>query len=494
MPSPKPFRPATLPLIGNSRVSYASGSRTADAEIWSADSDDTDDEEYANWGTSSKRQLLQRNGAGEDEFSTLWEDLMHSGGLGEWFFQTTAGWYFYLVVLGLVLVGSTACLHYVNRVVTWASYLQSNRTGHTRLLPLASEVHYFPYPTTLRFCELLATHVLLVLAAGLTQFFSRFLCAAGLFAAVAPSHPMRTQAHRAGKSSLKADIQEGLCIGSGAIAGGGLFEFEYHVVKQVLPLACLLVGELILKTYLTTSLGVADYVMARIGSVPAALVLARTLNGHRYSISSNFSATTATVFLGLAAYRTPNGLDLSKLLVGLLSSVLTALSLLQMLRTYQHLLSSLIVPGESLAGSSHQGDASGTPQENRAFYRLLHYASMLRILLYLPVVIASGELPHLSRHSALLEVYVRFSTVIPAMMASTVSLVATFAVVRATSPLTAAVIEIPEATLLLCIGCGFNMAAGPWLSLAVCWLNCLCYVVARAKNSRSFNTHGFFGL
>lgn len=36
---------------------------------------------------------------------------------------------------------------------------------------------------------------------------------------------------------------------SGGIAGGGLFEFDYHIAKQLLPLAIIFVAKVLLSNY-----------------------------------------------------------------------------------------------------------------------------------------------------------------------------------------------------------------------------------------------------
>jgi hypothetical protein len=99
----------------------------------------------------------------------------------------------------------------------------------------------FPFPLTGTYVQLVLTHILLVGFSSLTRGLGRPLRKLGLGAAVAPAFPVAP----AGASfrnppkpqSTPLRIVKWLTNGSGGIAGGGLFEFDWQVAKQVLPLA-----------------------------------------------------------------------------------------------------------------------------------------------------------------------------------------------------------------------------------------------------------------
>jgi hypothetical protein len=74
----------------------------------------------------------------------------------------------------------------------------------------------------------------------------------GLGAAVAPSFPVASQggAYRGGnKKHIARSIGRWLSHGSGGIAGGGLFEFDVHIAKQVLPVAVVFIVKVLLSNF-----------------------------------------------------------------------------------------------------------------------------------------------------------------------------------------------------------------------------------------------------
>lgn len=108
-------------------------------------------------------------------------------------------------------------------------------------------MYRFPYPLTATYLQLLLAHFLLVGFATLTRALSNPLYNLGLGAAVSPSHPVSTKipGYRAeGKSRFP--FRRWVGSGSGGIAGGGTFEFDRKVARQVLPLAIIYVGKVLL--------------------------------------------------------------------------------------------------------------------------------------------------------------------------------------------------------------------------------------------------------
>jgi hypothetical protein len=74
----------------------------------------------------------------------------------------------------------------------------------------------------------------------------------GLGPAVAPSFPIAPQggAYRGGnKKHVLLSAGRWLSHGSGGIAGGGLFEFDLQIAKQVLPLSIVFVVKVLLSNF-----------------------------------------------------------------------------------------------------------------------------------------------------------------------------------------------------------------------------------------------------
>ena len=102
----------------------------------------------------------------------------------------------------------------------------------------------FPFPLTQSYAQLIITHILLILVSSLLHFI-------GFGAAVPPSQPAAPQggAFRGNKKPGIYAFARWLSNGSGGIAGGGLFEFDWQIAKQVLPLAVVFVVKVLLSNF-----------------------------------------------------------------------------------------------------------------------------------------------------------------------------------------------------------------------------------------------------
>jgi hypothetical protein len=110
----------------------------------------------------------------------------------------------------------------------------------------------FPFPLTGTYVQLVLTHVLLIGFSSLTRGLASPLRRLGLGAAVAPAIPVAPHGGAFRNTSTKsgaARFLRWLSNGSGGIAGGGLFEFDYSIAKQVLPLAVVFVVKVLLSNF-----------------------------------------------------------------------------------------------------------------------------------------------------------------------------------------------------------------------------------------------------
>lgn len=110
----------------------------------------------------------------------------------------------------------------------------------------------FPFPLTGTYVQLILTHVLLVGFSSLTRGLGSPLRRLGFGAAVAPAIPVAPQGGAFRNVNAKSGIARflrWLSNGSGGIAGGGLFEFDYSIAKQVLPLAVVFVIKVLLSNF-----------------------------------------------------------------------------------------------------------------------------------------------------------------------------------------------------------------------------------------------------
>jgi hypothetical protein len=157
------------------------------------------------------------------------------------------------------MVGGTAHL-LARRVQLWAAADEPLHHAHGRVqvsLQLCQKVMHadydrFPFPLAATYMQLVITHILLIGVSTLTRALDRPFRWMGLGPAVAPSFPASPQggAYRGGnKKHILRSIGRWLSHGSGGIAGGGLFEFDVQIAKQVLPLAIVYVVKVLLSNF-----------------------------------------------------------------------------------------------------------------------------------------------------------------------------------------------------------------------------------------------------
>lgn len=458
----------SIPLISISR-SPSPFQRRHSGSNPASDSDDDD------WGdrSSSRHPFLPQ----EPRKLTGWKALLWGGGIGQFVFTTSIGWQLYVAILVLWLGGCEIGLILMNRIILW--------TG----------VYKFPYPLTTTLLEMLITHGFVILSAYITRLASPWLISSGLSGMIAPSRPLQSSTSpgfrgQSRNTSGWGSVSKWTSSFSGGIAGGGLLEFDLQVVKQVLPLAIIFVAKVTLSNLSFAYAQLPIYVLARIGIVPISLILTAFLSQAPHSVSTISSALTATLTLLVATTRANVRVTWESIVAGVFSSFFVALYPVQLNRTYKSLLASLVPQGDLLttfpsnSNSSLPPDHSGSKEEARAYWRLLHYTSLLSILIFLPIVFFSGEIGNISRNCYFLDVFFHWLMVLCGGLGSWAVFWSTIALTRATSPLTTSFLFVPRAAFLLPIMAGFKMPAYAWIGIGMCWASCAWFMRGRRKEGR----------
>ncbi|KAM3066940.1 hypothetical protein ACMFMF_009990 [Clarireedia jacksonii] len=456
-----------IPLISISRTPSPFRSRAGSDPV-----SETSDEEYDNWGTSSNRPFLSH----EDIKYTGWRRLLYNGGLGQWLFGTQIGWQTFIGILVVWLGGCGIGLTIMNRIILW--------TG----------VYKFPYPLTTTFIELLITHFYVWLSAFLTRLASPLCVSAGVSSMVAPSTPLQNSnapgfRGDSKKPGMLSTFGRVASAGSGGIAGGGLFEFDKTVARTVFPLAVIFVVKLILSNLSFAYAQLPIYIMARLGIVPFSLLFSALLGQQKLSAGTISAALTATIMLLLGTMKTNIRAPWESIVAGVFSSIFVALFPVQIQRTYKSLVAQLVPQGELIgtfaSSSNASSDLSGSREENRAYWRLLHYTSLLSIIIFIPILLLSGEVGHIARHCYFLDVFWHWLMVLCGGTGSWAVFWSTVALTRATSPITTSFLFIPRAAFMLPIMAGFKMPAYSFIGIGMCWASCAWFMMSRRKEGRA---------
>ena len=475
------LRPASIPLI----IISGSASPARRPPDCSPNSD-TDDDDWGDNPSSTQQPFFMQDRA---KF-TGWRRFMYGGGAGQFFFNTPLGWQLYIGILVLWLGGCQIGLTIMNRIIMWSGYLQENYTSHTNLIPLIAGVYKFPYPLTTALIQMLITHGCLLLSAYITRWVSPCLNSAGLSGGVAPSRPWQTPpaVKFGGKNAGFWDhVSRWTAYKTGGIAGGGLFEFDLQIAKLVLPCAVIFVAKVVLSNLSFAYAQLQIYILARIAIVPLALFFTYFLGGTQHSVSAISSALTAALTLAIATVpQTSIQVTWESVGAGVFSSIFVALYPVQLQRTYKSLVASLVPQGDLLGTfpSSTSPDFSGTREEACAYWRLLHYISLLSILIFTPIVILSGELAIIWRNYYILDVFFHWLMVLSSGTGSWAVFWATIALTRATSPLTTAFLFVPRAAFLLPVMARLRIPAYAWVGIVVSWISCAWFLMARRRDGR----------
>lgn len=230
------------------------------------------------------------------------------------------------------------------------------------------------------------------------------------------------------------------------------------------------------------------YQLARIPVVPLALVLSAVMQKENHSGSTLSSALIATLFLSFASYRSHQRVTPDSIVAGVFSSFFVALYPIMLLRTYRTLVSALVPQGDVLTGyPSSADDSSSNREETRAYYRVLHYTSILSITLLTPIVLFSGGIPHIIRNIPFLDVPFFWLMIWCGALGSFAVFVSTLLLVKATSSLTATFVAVPRSAFQLVILSLFKMPSHAWTGVVLCWVSCVWFAVARREEGRTLD-------
>lgn len=480
---------AAVPLIDMGSRSASPNPHSYPRSRSAAHSDDSGGDDDDEFELSSTRLLVGGGRSGfERGAASSWQLVLRQGGLGRWLFGTWVGWQVWVGVLVFWVGGCGFGLLLMNRFI------------------MLTGVYKFPFPLTGTYVQLALTHVLLVGFSSLTRALTSPLRRLGLGAAVAPAIPVAPQGgafRNASASSRAARFLRWLSNGSGGIAGGGLFEFDYAIAKQVLPLAIVFVVKVLLSNFSfayvpcllpphtteseTNKPSYAPlpvYQLARIGVTPLSLLFSCVLQRDSISAPTLSAALIATLNLLFATLRSHVRVTWESIVAGVFSSVFAALYPILLLRTYRTLLARLVPPGDVLAGYPTRNLDDDNKEETRAYYRTLHYTSLLSIALLTPIVLLSGEVGNIYHNIPFLDVPFFWLMIWCGAIGSWAVFSSTLLLVKATSPLSATFVNVPRSGVQLMLLSGFKMPAHSWVGVALCWASSAWYLVGRRRESR----------
>lgn len=220
---------------------------------------------------------------------------------------------------------------------------------------------------------------------------------------------------------------------------------------------------------------------------PLSLIFSCILQKDVISGSTLSAALIATLNLLFATLRSNVRVTWESIVAGVFSSFFAALYPILLLRTYRTLLAGLVPLGDVLSGyptGRSEGEDSGNREETRAYYRTLHYTSLLSIALLTPIVILSGELGNIYHNIPFLDVPFFWLMIWCGAIGSWAVFSSTLVLVKATSPLSATFVNVPRSGVQLMLLSMFKMPAHSWVGVTLCWAASAWYAVSRRSESR----------
>jgi hypothetical protein len=192
----------------------------------------------------------------------------------------------------------------------------------------------------------------------------------------------------------------------------------------------------------------------------------------------------------------PGRVTWEAIVAGVFSSFFSALYPVLLLRTHRTLLSSQLPRSDTLGNERSSAalenpyaaqpsdDYSGSKEESRAYWLLLHYTSLLSLILLTPLVLLSRELPNMRRNCYFLDVPFFWFLIFCSSLGAWAVFWATPLLIRATSPVSAVVLGAPRGAFQLAVLSGWKMPVHSWIGVSFCWMASLWYAGVRRWEER----------
>jgi len=218
---------------------------------------------------------------------------------------------------------------------------------------------------------------------------------------------------------------------------------------------------------------------------PLSLIFSCILQKESISGSTLSAALIATLNLFFATLRSNVRVTWESIVAGVFSSFFAALYPILLLRTYRTLLTGLIPQGDIMSGYPTRSDEETNREETRAYYRTLHYTSILSIALLTPIILLSGELGNIFHNIPFLDVPFFWLMIWCGAIGSWAVFSSTLVLVKATSPLSATFVNVPRSGVQLMLLSMFKMPAHSWVGVVLCWASSVWFAVSRRRESRT---------
>lgn len=230
------------------------------------------------------------------------------------------------------------------------------------------------------------------------------------------------------------------------------------------------------------------YQLARIGVIPFSVIFSCFLQKENFSGSTLSAALVATLNLFFASLPSNVRVTWESIVAGVFSSLFVALFPILLLRTYRALVAGLVPQGDILTGyPSTSDDANSNREETRAYYRTLHYTSLLSLMILTPFVLLSGEVGNIFRNIPFLDVPFFWLMIWCGAIGSWSVFTSTLLLVKATSPLTATFVTVPRSAFQLAVLSHFKMPSHGWIGIILCWISSVWFLVARRDEGRNLD-------
>jgi hypothetical protein len=221
------------------------------------------------------------------------------------------------------------------------------------------------------------------------------------------------------------------------------------------------------------------------------LIFTSFLTNANHSIPTLSSAIISWLNLLVASVRGRTQVTWEAVVAGIFSVLFISLYPIILTRTHKQLIASQVRSGDVLTSfsptrSSHHRSSieSGSKQSTRAYYQVLHYTSLLSLLVLTPCLLLSGELPRIFRNCYFLDVLWFWFICAMGGFASFAVFASSLAFVRATSPLTTVFAGVPRSAIQIVIFGGARLPVHSWVGVALCWAGSAWYAFIRREEGR----------